>query len=343
MSVGLCVGRMREEFGDGNKRQHGSDHLSSSLPLSQSKLDYDNYLWVTLLPPSARPPALALRAFNAETAAAAASADAARALAVGRCLWWKDAAASAAAGTPPSHPVARALAAAVAEGAFSGAAASYRLGRLATARADDAAATAPPPSLETLEEYGEATAAQVLYLHLDAVGVGGGEENGGAAAHSTAAAASHHAASHIGTAAALTAVLRGTGPAARARRCRLPSALLAAFRVSEEALFRGAADVAAAAAAGTPLPPPIPGLPDVAADVAAAAGAHLAAARRLAGDVDPRAVPCLRQAVGIERALAALDAVGCDPLHPTVSAGGGAGAAAGLVLATRVAAWRRRF
>jgi phytoene synthase len=196
-----------------------------------------------------------------------------------------------------------------------------------------------------LETYGEETAAQVLYLQLDAAGVGkegGGAARGGAAPRGPPAApasvdAAHHAASHVGVAAAITGLLRGTASHARGLRCYLPADVLAATGCSEEAVFRAAAaDLASA-------PPPPPPLTAAVAEVAAVARGHLAAARGLAGEVAPGAVPYLRQAVGVGRALDALAAAGHNPLHPWVATGGGPSARAGLVWATRWAGWRGRY
>jgi len=306
--------------GGGGRRRAGRGLRLTPILLPCSLQDYDNFLWVALLPLAARPGALALRAFNAETVAAAASEPA---LAAARALWWKDAAGAAAAGNPPAHPVARSLAAAVADGGLTPASTRYRLGRVAAARAADAAATAPPATVAALEAYGEETASQMLYLHLDAGRVGDGASSGDRAA-------ADHAASHIGVAASLVAVLRGTRAHASRRRCYLPSETLAAAGVSEESIFAAASGAA----------PPPPGLADAAHPVAAAAASHLDAARRLLQDAPPGAAAYLLQGVGVSRALATLEAAGFDPLHPSLNPDTGR---LGLVVATRMAAWRGRF
>ena len=149
------------------------------------KSDPENYLWAIGASQGAqRAVALALRAFNVETATAAdaasahsrkegvpsssnssfSSADHQAALASARLLWWKEAAAEAAAsasgnGTPAAnHPVARALAAVAASRAVAPRSLSARLSRVAAARADDATGRAVPGTINDLESYGDAPA-----------------------------------------------------------------------------------------------------------------------------------------------------------------------------------------
>ena len=114
--------------------------------------------------------------------------------------WWRDAVNAAYKGPPPEQPVATALAAALAGGAGL---TRYRLQRMVTTREEDLLRAGPPPSLAALEAYGEGTASQLLYLQMEAAGL--------------ASVDADHAASHLGKALGIAAVLRGTQH--HAQRC----------------------------------------------------------------------------------------------------------------------------
>jgi NADH dehydrogenase [ubiquinone] 1 alpha subcomplex assembly factor 6 len=339
------------------------------------KSDPENYLWAMELPKGPqRAVALALRAFNVETATAAdaasahsrkegvpsssnssfSSADHQAALASARLLWWKEAAAEAAAsasgnGTPAAnHPVARALAAVAASRAVAPRSLSARLSRVAAARADDATGRAVPGTINDLESYGEATAAQLLYLQLEAQTAATGTKG---------SADADHAASHLGRAAAITSLLRGMRSHAAARRCYLPSSELESAGTSAQELFRVvAARAGARAGAESGGSPPLDAaalldfpdpLREATRAVASAALAHLSAARGLAGRLPPGASACLLQSVNVAKYLSLLERTGFDPLAAEEFALGSAAARArhraALAVETRWRSWRGTY
>jgi hypothetical protein len=250
-----------------------------------------------------------------------------------------------ASGSPPAHPVPRALAAAVEAAATRGAprpspaSLRYRLGRLADARAGLADGAAALATLDALESYAADTAGGLAALQLgfglDPASVAG-----------PVAADTDHAASHAGTGAGLAAMLRGVPHAAARGRCQLPGDVMDAAGLSGPALVRLAAAVLGHSQAGEgdggpPPPPPDPttlaALREATYRVAVVARGHLdAAARLVAGGTLPPggvATPALMPAVGARRYLAALEKAGFDPLAVALThrAGGGVG----LQLATK--------
>jgi len=261
-------------------------------------------------------------------------------------MWWREAGAGVAAGTPPAHPVPRALAAALAAAAARGdphpspAAVRYRLGRLADARAGLAADLAPPASLDALTAYAADTAGGLAALQL-AFGLDPASVAGPLAADAD------HAASHAGTGAGLAAVLRGVPHAAARGRCQLPADVMARAGLSREALAR-AAKAALGGGGSGPAPPPPPDPATLAAlreatfEVAAAAKGHLDAAARLVrgspGLLRAALAPALLPTLGAARFLAALERAAFDPLALAVlhrAGGRGGGGEVGLHLATR--------
>lgn len=346
---------------------------------------------------------LALRAFNVETATAADAASAhsrkegvpkmmsssisadehQAALASARLLWWKEAVAEAAASAsasaassasgngcgsssspprpPANHPVARALAAVAASGAVAPRSLSARLSRVAAARADDATARrggAPPATMRELESYGEATAAQLLYLQLEAA-----MNDGSGGSKGSSSADADHAASHLGRAAALASLLRGTRAHAAARRCYLPLSELERAGTSARELFRVAEARARAEKEGGGQRPPggasslsssldlLRDFPDPLREatraVASAALAHLDAARGLAARLPAGASACLLQSVSVSRYLSLLEKTGFDPLAAEDVALGSAAARArhraALAVETRWRSWRGTY
>lgn len=347
--------------------------------------------------------ALALRAFNVETAMAADSASAhskkegvpslstggigrsagehQRALASARLLWWKEAAVGAAtsgspsAAPPPDHPVARAIAAVAASGAVSPRSLSARLSRVATARAEDAAPTssasasaAPFATMRDLENYGENTAAQLLYLQLEAAGVS-------SSSSSSAAADADHAASHLGRAAAIVSLLRGmkahassgsSGGIDGQRRCYLPVSELDAAGTSPRELFavvdsrararqkgREGGAMTAASSNNDDNNDPFffpDSLREATRSVASAALSHLSAARKLRERLDSSSrakTKCFLQSVGVERYLLLLERCGFDPLTADEVALGTQAARAryraGLAVRTKWCSWRGTY
>ena len=351
------------------------------------KSDPENFLWVMELPREQRAVALALRAFNVETATAADAASAhsrkegvpktmammssisaddhQAALASARLLWWKEAVAEAAAsiapgngGSSPNHPVARAPAAVAASGAVAPRSLSARLSRVAAARAEDASRRggAPPATIRDLESYGEATAAQLLYLQLEAASKGSSSSSSSSSSNNNNADADH-AASHLGRAAAMTSLLRGMRSHAAARRCYLPASELEKAGTSAQELFRvveARAEAMAKAEKGGGSPStdavlfdfPDP-LREATRAVASAALAHLDAARGLAGRLPAGASACLLQSVSVSRYLSLLEKAGFDPLAAEDVALGSAAARArhraALAVETRWRSWRGTY
>jgi NADH dehydrogenase [ubiquinone] 1 alpha subcomplex assembly factor 6 len=151
--------------------------------------DFEGYLCSSLLPSPARPSGLAVRALNAELAAARDAARGNAATARLRLAFWRDVVDRAFTGRASQHPLAAPLTAAVAAHGHT----RRWFDRLIDARDGDLDAP-PPASLDALDDYGEATAASILYLALEAVGV--------------RSAAADEAASHVGRALSACTLLR---------------------------------------------------------------------------------------------------------------------------------------
>lgn len=224
------------------------------------QLDYENYLCALFLPREHRPAALALRAFNAETASALGATKEPQ-LALMRLKWWRDAvdAAHDADADLPDHPVAIALRAVLAtqtSGSTGGARTKAWLRRIADARVRDAEMgleNQTPGSVAFLEAYAESTSSSVLYLQLDLGGL-----------RDTSA---DHAASHLGKALGMVNLLRGTPAHAKQRRCYLPLDVCAKHGAVAEDVYRGKTTEA---------------IKDAAHEVASVAKAHLDSARGMA-------------------------------------------------------------
>ena len=224
------------------------------------QLDYENYLCALFLPREHRPAALALRAFNAETASALGATKEPQ-LALMRLKWWRDAvdAAHDADADLPDHPVAIALRAVLAtqtSGSTGGAPTKAWLRRIADARVRDAEMgleNQTPGSVAFLEAYAESTSSSVLYLQLDLGGL-----------RDTSA---DHAASHLGKALGMVNLLRGTPAHAKQRRCYLPLDVCAKHGAVAEDVYRGKTTEA---------------IKDAAHEVASVAKAHLDSARGMA-------------------------------------------------------------
>jgi NADH dehydrogenase [ubiquinone] 1 alpha subcomplex assembly factor 6 len=172
-----------------------------------------------------------------------------------RMQWWREVVAAiyanpTAARLPP-HPVARALADAVAAHGLT----RRWLDRVLEARARDLD-NVQPQTLGELEEYAEYTASSLLYLTLESLGI----------RHPTA----DHAASHAGKAVGIATLLRGTRYHASQQAVYVPVELQRAFKVNVNDILRGPSSPEAAHA-----------LADVFYEVASQAHVHLEHARTL--------------------------------------------------------------
>ncbi|KAG2483804.1 hypothetical protein HYH03_017327 [Edaphochlamys debaryana] len=298
--------------------------------------DYLNYVWVAQMPQELRPALFALRAFNIETALIADNIKSKEAI-VGqmRFQWWRDAVRSAYDNQPPNHPVVQALAHVLhspgpvrpapassskgtaggdeagctgtdACGSTSGAASAstttasgpgrfsrYSFKRIVDCREADFVDPQPPLDLRALEQYAEGTASQLMYLQLAAAGIKSSDAD--------------HAASHLGRAAGICALLRGTAAHAARRRSYLPVELCAEARVSQEDIYSGEVSE---------------GLRDVVHKVASLAKGHLDEARRLAPRLPPGAAALMLPSLGVERFLAALEAANFNPFDPALASQG---------------------
>ncbi|GIL51418.1 hypothetical protein Vafri_7413 [Volvox africanus] len=177
----------------------------------------------------------------------------------------------------------------------------YCFKRIIDCREADFLDPQPPLDLQALEKYAEGTSSQLMYLQLAAAGI----------KHRDA----DHAASHLGRAAGITTLLRGTAMHAASRRCYLPVDLCAAARVSQEDVYSGIVSE---------------GLRDVVHKVASLAKGHLDEARRLASRLPTGAAGVMLPAVAVGRYLQALEAVNFNPYDPKLireQGGSGAGSA----------------
>jgi len=286
-------------------------------------LDYENYLCTLFLPKEHRAAALALRAFNVETASALGVTKEPQ-LALMRLKWWSDVvdtihertggetnsemsdekASNNAENNPqvPDHPVAIALHALLGNGA--GSARTKRwLKAVAKARVRDAEMgieNKSPAGMAYLEAYAESTSSSLLYAQLD---IGAIRETN-----------ADHAASHLGKAVGITNLLRGTHHHSKQRRCYLPLDVCVKHGLAVEDVYRGKSDDS---------------LKNAVHEVASLAKAHLDSARAMAeglgsvgkqsGSLKPQCV--LLPAIGTATYLENLEAKDFDVFHPELIRG----------------------
>lgn len=243
--------------------------------------DRDRYLCALFAPREARPAMLALAAYNLELARVR-EVVSETLLGEIRLQWWRDAVAGIYAGEARAHPVALALADAVARHDLTRA----HLERMIDARALDLD-DAPPADLGALEDYAEGTAASLVRLGCEALGM--------------RVEAAHAAARHVGIAWALVGLVRAVPFHAAQRRLYLPRDLLAGAGVASEDIFRRRSP---------------PGLAQVVGEVLEAAERRLADARALAPKVPRAARPALLPAALAELYLSRLRKAGNDPFAP---------------------------
>jgi len=254
--------------------------------------DRDHYLCALFAPPERRRALMALYAFNAETASIR-DAVSEPMIAQMRLKWWYDALADMDRGHAPGHPVAEALAEAMAATPLS----AEALYPLIEARAEDLAPV-QPGDLAALERYGDATAGLVsrLALHILGLGASDGAPDGDIG----------DVARQLGIAWALTATLKALPTHARQGYFYLPADVCAAEGVSPE--------VISLVRFGKPSPL---GVVVAVRRIAEVARAHMEAARvsrrRLSAETLSAAMPALLPAVLADQYLDRLAAVGFDP------------------------------
>lgn len=248
-----------------------------------AKQDNDRYLTALFAPPDQREGLFALYAFNHEVAKTR-EVVTEPTLGLIRLQWWRESIEGAYAGTPRRHEVVEPLAAAIAAQAPDRA----LFDRLIDGREADLDDTSPA-DMECLINYAQVTGAPLVRLACQMLGVR--DE------------AVMEAATLVGTAWALTGILRATPFLARGHRSRLPLTLMAEHGVAEQALF----DLK-----------PQAGLAKVAEVVAGAARTHLAHARALRGEVPKAALPALLPAVLADHWLGRMHKAGYDLLSPTL-------------------------
>ena len=246
--------------------------------------DPERYACNLHAPAAARPGLFAFHALNVETARAR-SASSTEAIASGRLRWWRTTLEQAFGGSPPDHPVAQAVAhAAAAHGA------TRRLAeRLIDAREADLLVK-QPPTLAELTKYAEATAGSLLLLGLECVGATG--------------EAAEMAAVHVGCAAALATMMRGTAAHAAEGCLYVPADVTSRHQVEIGRVMRGE---------------PSQALADAVAEVADEAVAHLLAARSATADVPAPARAALLLAVPTDLHLGRLQRAGFSPFSPEMS------------------------
>ncbi|ORZ31174.1 isoprenoid synthase domain-containing protein, partial [Catenaria anguillulae PL171] len=182
------------------------------------KHDHDHYLASLFLPANKRAVSWGLRAFNIELANIRESV---RDDTLGRMRFqfWRDTIDSIHRGQTPNHPVAVMLAAGVHEFGLG----AHRLKRVVNGRQDNFL-TRQYPSIDAIEEYAESTASTLMYLHLELQGVKSLEID--------------HIASHLGKAATMATLLRGTPFHLRSRLFYLPADVCASNGVVVEKVIR---------------------------------------------------------------------------------------------------------
>ena len=251
--------------------------------------DYETYLCTLSLPRESAPVAFAVRALNAETGSIVGNAESARA-ALARLMWWRETIGDGASGAA-THPVATAISASF-RGAPSARARRW-IQNMREARIRDAETEGPPRDVKELERYASDAHGSALTLALDACGIRDADAD--------------HAASHLGKAVGLSALLRGTVAHARQRRCYLPTDACARHGVSTESVYRME---------------PSEGVRNVAHEVASVAKTHLDSARAMVSRIPDEAKPFMLQAVPVGRYLDALEARDFDVFDEGVAKGG---------------------
>jgi phytoene synthase len=203
-----------------------------------------------------------------------------------RLQWWREVIDAAYAGAPTrQHEVTEPLVSVIADHAPTRA----HFDQMIDARERDLA-DEPPATLAALEDYAEGTAATLLHLALEVLGV--------------AQPAAREAAREIGIGYALTGLLRAMPFHALAGRSYIPAEIAARVGLDRRdyATLRGTAALRAAVA-----------------EIAEAAAGHLQAARRHRGEVPRSARAAMLHAVIVDHFLSRLKRAGYDPFAPELA------------------------
>jgi NADH dehydrogenase [ubiquinone] 1 alpha subcomplex assembly factor 6 len=264
-----------------SERSGRPERLSAVAAILRSG-DRDRYQTALFAPAAEREALFALYAFNCEIARVRESVSEPT-LGRIRLEWWREAIADAYAAAPPRrHPVVEALTAAIR---------THRLSRVNFARMIDAREAdlgdEPPSDLAALEDYAEATSSRLVLLALELLGVDD--------------RAARTAARHTGIAYALQGLLRAMPLLLPAGRRIMPAEIARRHGLDPDdwPAWRGSQALRAAAA-----------------EIVAAAVAHLRAAGALRDAVPRAAVAALLPAVVARQGLKRLDRAGCDPFAP---------------------------
>ncbi len=247
------------------------------------KHDNDRFLTALFAPADCREDLFALYAFNHEVAK---TREVVTEPTLGqiRLQWWRESIDGAYAGSPRRHEVVEPLSQAIARHGLD----RTQFDLLIDGREADLDDEAPA-DLDCLVNYAQVTGAPLTRLACQVLGVRD--------------PAAMEAARLVGTAWALTGILRATPFLARGRRSRLPLSLLIEHGVTEPALFEGK---------------PEPGLSKVAAAVADLARGQLREARALRRQVPRAALPALLPAVLADHYLDRMQRAGYDLLSPAL-------------------------
>ena len=259
----------------------------SYCALQVRRQDRDRYLAALFAPAARREDLFALYAFNMEVARTA-EVTSETLLGEIRLQWWRDSLAELYEGRPRRHAVVEPLAEAVRRHGLS----RGHFERLIDARAFDLDGAAPE-SLAALETYAEGTAASLVLLALEILGVPADDE------------AAQAAGRHMGMAWALAGLARAVPFHARQKRLYLPADLSAEAGLRVGDLFELRAS---------------PALSRVVEALAARAAEHLAAARALRPRLPGAALPAMLLAPLAAAYLADLARAGYDPFDPRVQA-----------------------
>ncbi|TMW56932.1 hypothetical protein Poli38472_002857 [Pythium oligandrum] len=272
------------------RSQHTND--GSHLREAVRKFDYDHYVCGLLFPQDKRSSFFAIRAMNAELASVKDSIRSNPATGKIRMQWWRENIynlySPRATRAVPETMLLRALSKAIDDHELT----RRWFERLLDARDEDLD-TDQPHTLHELEVYADKTAASLLYLTLECLGVRDG--------------AADRAAGHAGVAVGLTTLLRGTPYHLAHNQLYLPEDLLLKHDLTNEHFEAASQDPAE----GKKLAP-------VVFEVACLALEHLRASRELTRDVPKEARPALLSVVSSSMYLEQLERVNFNVFDPSL-------------------------